>query len=509
MPIQTHHPIVLLTGATGFVGHYLLAKLLEQECRCAVLLRSPLRESQERLRLLLADLNVDLDRQIASGQVIPIEGDLCSELPDVGELQCETIIHAAASTQFDRDGRGEPARTNIDGTARLLRWISQWPVKHFHHVSTAYASGRYDGSIPEKLHEGPREFRNEYERSKWQAERLCQQWAKEAGTSLTIHRPSIIIGAYETGRASKFDGLYLSARATEVFSRMYDADDPARHALSLRLRGRADDCQNLVPVDYVASMIAAAVVRPQMCGRVYHLVHPNPPTNQNISDALNTYFDVHGSHWVSPESFDEMTLSEHERIFNDFSKPISHYFTDTPKFQRDHTAELENATGLSCGIIDAAAIARLMRHAQSCHWGKKRRSSSVAKVKCSDYFEKFLPLNVVRSQVAKLTGLSVIVRFIIEDEANGQWVCRFERGLLAEVHRGANTLSEDFGYRLTRDVFWQAVNGKVHPQHAFLMGQVHLFGDIERALKMAMILHAFNQEFPFDQGGRQCLLHAS
>lgn len=519
-PSSAKAPVVFITGSTGFVGHYVLAQLLRHGRRCVVMLRAPLASSLARLTGLLRDLDIDANHAISAGQLVPIEGDLRGDAPVINGLRIGAIVHVAAATQFDRDSTGEPWRTNVEGTARLLHWASAWGVRELHHVSTAYSCGKTTGIVAEAFREIAPAFRNEYEHSKWEAERLSRRWASETGGTVTVYRPSVVVGAYETGRASKFDGLYLSARATEVFSRMYAPTDPARHALSLRLRGRPDGCQNLVSVDYVAAMIAAAVARPAMHGRIYHLVHPNPPTNQAIADALNSHFDVRGSHWVAPESFDEMTLTEHERIFNEFSKPIAHYFVDTPTFARDNAAALESFAGITCGFIDQAAISRLMSFAQATNWGRKKRVKPAATSSCAAYFERFLPANVTRSQVAKMTGLTVTVRFIIEDEPNGQWVCRFDRGALAQVHRGPNTLREDFGYRLTRDVFWRAVGGQVHPQHAFLTGEVEIVGDVERALKMAMILHAFNQEFPFDRvnqppsvgainGEQPCLLQAS
>lgn len=57
---------------------------------------------------------------------------------------------------------------------------------------------------------------------------------------------------------------------------------------------------------------------------------------------------------------------------------------------------------------------------------------------------------------------------------------------------------EEFGYRSTRDVFWEAITGRVPPQELFLSGRAELFGDIERAMKMATILHEFTREFPCD-----------
>jgi nucleoside-diphosphate-sugar epimerase len=507
-------PDVFVTGGTGFVGHYVLTELLRQGRRCGALLRAPLSASLSRLTGLLGGLGIDVTEAIAAGRLVPVQGDLLGDAPMVRGLNIGVIVHVAAATQFDRDSTGEPWRTNVQGTGGLLGWAAAWGVRELHQVSTAYCCGKAGGVIAEQFREAAPVFRNEYEQSKWEAERLSREWAVHTGSSLTVYRPSVVVGAYETGRASKFDGLYLSARATEALSRMYEPTDPARHALALRLRGRPEGCQNLVPVDYVAAMIGAAIARQTMHGRIYHLVHPRPPTNQTIADGLNRHFDVSGSRWVAPESFDEMSLTEHERLFNEFSRPIAHYFVDTPTFARENAAELERLAGLACGVFDQAAISRLMSFAQASRWGKRRLPAGpAAEASCAEYFERFLPRNVPRSQVAKMTGLSVTVRFIIEDEADGQWVCRFERGALAQVHRGMNTLHEDFGYRLTREVFWRAVGGKVHPQHAFLTGEVEIVGDVERALKMAMILHAFNQEFPFDRasqpsGDQPCLLQA-
>ena len=53
---MTGKPIeVFLTGASGFLGHYLLAELLTRpQVRCRVLLRPPVSASSARLQQLLA-----------------------------------------------------------------------------------------------------------------------------------------------------------------------------------------------------------------------------------------------------------------------------------------------------------------------------------------------------------------------------------------------------------------------------------------------------------------------
>jgi hypothetical protein len=60
-----------------------------------------------------------------------------------------------------------------------------------------------------------------------------------------------------------------------------------------------------------------------------------------------------------------------------------------------------------------------------------------------------------------------------------------------------NGVREDFGYRLDQQTFWQAVRGELDPQQAFLNRRAEVFGDVEQALKMAMVLNMFSREFPY------------
>ena len=68
---------VLLTGVTGFLGHYLLAELLAHpRVRCHVVLRPPVLRSCDRLERLLAEIGLDLRALMSQQRVVPIEGAL-------------------------------------------------------------------------------------------------------------------------------------------------------------------------------------------------------------------------------------------------------------------------------------------------------------------------------------------------------------------------------------------------------------------------------------------------
>ena len=502
---------VLLTGATGFVGHHVLCEFLRRGCPCAVTLRRPIEPQVARLARLLMPLGLDVPAAIKARRLIPIPFDLLDDAPPDPPVRIASVLHAAASTRFELDGSGEPTRTNVEGTRRLLAWAHALGVRDFHYVSSAFACGRVARSTEARFGYPQPTFHNAYERSKWLAEELVHDAASRARRPATIYRPSIIVGSSDTGRASKFDGFYVPVRATELLNRAYgDCLRDERHRIPLRIKGRPGDAQNIVPVDYVASMIAAIFTDPTLHGRTYHLVNPHPPTNALIKAALEEHFDIAGGTFVEPQYFACNALNQTESLFHDVSKPVEHYFIDSPQFDRLRTAEVERAVSISCPRYDVASLRQLFAAAVECGWGKARsapkphRTITVAgDDECPVYFERFLPMRIPLSRVARMTAMDVRIRFIIDDQPKGDWLCAFERGQLKHVARGAPQLPCDFGYRADLKSFWRAISGTAHPQEFFLRGRADVFGDVARGLKMAMILNAFSREHPCD---RQTLL---
>lgn len=500
---HSDHPRLLLTGATGSIGHYVLAELLQRGCDCVLLLRPSIEKSWQRLGKLLADLGFDVPALIDSGRLSGIEADL-ADLADsdwpapIGPI--DAVVHTAASTQFQPTAGGDPERTNVRGTQHLLRWMTTHNVNRMHLVSSAYVCGKIEVPVAETGLDAP-VFHNAYEQSKWTSEQYCTDWASHHDRTLTIVRPSVVVGDTPTGRSTKFSGFYLCARATELLSRACaDSPQSQRQSIKLRLRGYPNDRQNIVPVDYVAAMTAAIVSDETWHGRIYHLTHPDPPSNGQIKEAFEIFFDIGGGRFVRPDAFDESDLNDFERLFWDVSRPIEHYYIDTPDFQRDNTAEVEVATGIHCPAYNETSLLRLIRYAVDSGWGRRRPQRLAGNTsEYTAYFTDFLPAHIARSQVAQMSGLTVSIRFIIENNGDNHWVCCFDKGRLIGVHHGPNTVREDIAYRCGDDVFWEAVAGEVHPQEAFLDGRAEIVGDVELAMKMAMILHAFNREFPCDR----------
>lgn len=498
---------VLVTGSTGFIGHYALGELVSRGIPCAALLRPALNESTSRLKALLKAIDVDLDRHVAQGRLLLLEGDINGRLPRAIGAQLGSVLHIAGCTDFQAKPNGDPWRTNVEGTQRLLAWAATKNIRTIHFVSSAYRCGLMDESVPETIGDQPPVFNNDYEHSKWQAEREAQTWARQHDASLTVYRPSIVVGDSQTHRTTGFSGFYVMARATQVIAQSYGDDVARRQETGIRVVGNPDATQDLVPVDYVAKMIATGVVNRRYHGEVYHLTHPDPPSNATIKNAIDAHFDVGGSGFIAPDELDTAEMSSVEQLFYDASSPVRTYLTHNPRFLRGNTFFLELAAGVQPPTYTSARLHRLIRFAESAGWGRSTRKRSPLKQaeastdeQIATYFEHFLPSQVQASEVARSTAMSAIVRFVFTDSPRVAWRCTFVAGHLLRSERADTCIEpqtqDDFVYLTSRNVFWQAAAGEADPQRIFMEDRAQVTGDVESALRMAVVLHRFNQEFP-------------
>ena len=123
---------ILLTGATGFVGMEVLARLLEEtdhEVICVV--RG---DAEARLDQVLATLYSDGAPH--RDRVTAIPGDLTGDVASPGSV--DVVCHCAASISFDLPL--EEARTiNVEGTRTMLRVARESGARRFVHVSSLAA----------------------------------------------------------------------------------------------------------------------------------------------------------------------------------------------------------------------------------------------------------------------------------------------------------------------------------------------------------------------------------
>jgi thioester reductase-like protein len=226
---------VLLTGATGFVGKEILSRFLARDDRQVYAL------------VRAADDDEAAERLPAHPRLTAVAGDIEQSglgLSDAGaeRLRDEVtnVLHCAASVSFDLPLE-ESRSVNVGGTRRMLEFARGCArLERFSYVSTAYVAGEPGRVFREDELEVGQEFRNPYERSKFEAELALRN--EGADLPLQILRPSIVVGDSTTGRTSSFNVLYGPLKA---FARGGIRAIPARR----------DSPVDIVPVDYVADRV--------------------------------------------------------------------------------------------------------------------------------------------------------------------------------------------------------------------------------------------------------------
>lgn len=495
-PTRLH--TTLLTGATGFIGHNVLADLLLRGERCLVLLRQPFARSVQRLSGLLKPLGIDVEREVSGGRLSFIEGQLGDGRPlNLSGRGVHRILHCAGLTRLDESSPEQTRRVNINGAMELLGVAEHHGVRDLHLVSTAYTCGRTQAVVDED-HAAPTSFHNTYEASKWEAECAWRTWAKLNDARVTIYRPSIVVGDRTAGRVTRLAGVYLVARTIKMLADAAERDTYGRqrHA-SINLACLGESIQNLVPVDYVAQMIGHAVTHPQWHGRNYHLTHPSPPTNYQVKAAIEEAFSLFAGSW----SRGNRVRSTFQDAFEQVAGSLRPYLDHQPRFLRHHSDQLEHSAGLACPRYCDDELVTMFTSADRDGWGRHANVTQPSREPMEaydQYFFRFLPDRLKVSRVAHATAVSCTMRFVLTDLLGGDWLCHFVRGQLSQSTRTASCRdnSSDFTYLTTSKVFWTALCGQADPQAVFLDGSAVVQGNLEQAMKMAVILREFSREFP-------------
>lgn len=497
---------VLLTGATGFVGQCLVEELLDRGHRILAIVRAGApAEARTRLAAALKPWGRDIEPYLESGRLAVLRGNVNSPRLGIDRAvfkrlrgSVRSVVHAAGNTTFRRHSDGEPTRTNVDGTREVFRLARACECLDWHLISTAYVCGKSEGSAEQLLPEPPA-FRNEYEQSKWLAEAESTRAAADCAATLTIYRPSVVVGHSRSGVAARFVGGYYLFRATSLMAQaVAQRQDVDRRRIPLRICADPASRPNLVFVDDVVRDFADVFENQEAHGGVYHLIHPAPPSNRQIKNTLERYYDIGGGRFVggaTPPPAGERSL--YEEIFGSMTDGIAEYIFDSPRFDRRC---LDQVVTRRATRWTSRRLRSLIDYAESVGWRQGRTDADPhAELDgFAAYFEDFLPQHVERSKIGRLSQLSVDVRFHIAGGLDGDWWCRFRHGKVDDVRRTGGR-SADVIYRTTPIAFWRAVAGEVTGAELFLSGDATLEGDIERGLKFAMILEEFVREASCDR----------
>lgn len=193
---------IFITGASGFVGRFLVERLLQTTSDRLYLL---IRRKKNKLAMSRCEELFPKYRTLIGSRIIPVEGEL--EQPKFGlndkafnqlAAGINIIFHTAATIKFDLP-YNQAYAINVEGTRHclLLAQTAGISLERFHHVSTAYVSRNLAvGRV--------RNYNNTYEQTKYEAELLFQT----VNIPYTIYRPSIVSGCSETGELALSSIIY-------------------------------------------------------------------------------------------------------------------------------------------------------------------------------------------------------------------------------------------------------------------------------------------------------------
>jgi NAD(P)-dependent dehydrogenase (short-subunit alcohol dehydrogenase family) len=261
-----------VTGATGFIGRFLVQRLLDtRDGEIHVLVREGSRDRMEAL----------IEAWGAADRVDVVTGDLTE--PHLGVSEGWRRLHAGKIEHFFHlaaiydmtvgDERNEIL--NVGGTRNAVALANELGAGHFHHVSSVAVAGDHKGLFREDMFDEGQGLPSAYHRTKFESEKVARA---ELTVPWRVYRPAIVVGHSRTGEMDKIDGPYYFFKAIQK----------ARHALPqwFPLAGPELGRTNIVPVDYVVQALDHIAHQPGLDGQAFHLAAPRM---ERSGDVLNTF----------------------------------------------------------------------------------------------------------------------------------------------------------------------------------------------------------------------------
>jgi NAD(P)-dependent dehydrogenase (short-subunit alcohol dehydrogenase family) len=264
-----------VTGATGFLGRFLVQRLLDNHSGTIyVLVRAKSIGKLDELREFWGKESLK--------RVVPIKGDLGAAMlgvakPDVAKLKRAKVRHFFhLGAVYDIEASAESMKkANITGTQGALDLASAIGAGCFHLTSSIAAAGLYRGTFTEDMFEEAENLDHPYHSTKHDSEGMVRANGR---LPFRVYRPGIVVGHSKTGFIDKIDGPYYFFKALQKLRESWPRWMP--------LIGIEGGRINLVPVDYVVDSMVWLAHQKGLDGRCFHLTDPK---DRSMGQVLNIF----------------------------------------------------------------------------------------------------------------------------------------------------------------------------------------------------------------------------
>lgn len=363
---MNNEELILVTGATGFLGVQLVRELLERQpnVQLALLIRDRAGQSGQQRADSFIPAADRVRVRVFSGDVSQPNCGLDSSA--YANLLAETtrVIHSAATVRFDHSLE-EARHINVEGTRHILDFAGgARQIRSFAYVGTAYVAGERSDLIRENELAVGQSYRNTYEQTKAEAEALVQ--SRLGSLPGVILRPSIIVGDSRTGVTSSFKMMYWPLK---IYAR----------GLWRTVPGYPDAVLDIVPVDFVAKSVAQLLFDEAALGSTVHLCagQRGSATIQQVAARAMEYFNGPEPRYVDPKFFFAIVRpllflslwGRKRRVLRD-GRAYRDYFTMRMQFDTSNAERLLLPAGVSPPLV-LDYLDRLFHYCVASDWGRK------------------------------------------------------------------------------------------------------------------------------------------
>ena len=363
---------ILLTGATGFFGSHILAKLLDKteqisKIYCAVRGKehhTPQERLLERMHFYFGDSydeKIENYVEVVSSDINKANLDINFEKVQALTQEVDTVIHCAANVKH-YGNYDDFEKANIVGTRNIVKFC-QDAKANLHYISTMTISGNYLVKQENKqiifdentFYQNQSFANNVYSKSKLIAESIVIR-SIQSGLNATIYRIGDLTGRFSDGLFQK------NIQDNAIYTRLKSMLEIGAIPDSI-----IHNDLEFTPVEYAADAVCRILYATKNENRIFHIYNPNMIQTSTLLRWMDELGFVMA---VKPQAeFVDLirqlsSMEEHQKkifgIINDFTSQDDFVYNHILETNNDITCKFLKSLGFVWPKLDLQYFSRLI-----------------------------------------------------------------------------------------------------------------------------------------------------